>query len=232
MRKLVVIPAHNEEQNIRTVIHSVKRLHPDIKIVVVNDGSTDGTSMAARQTGEALVIDLPFNLGIGGAVQTGYLFAWRSGYDTVIQVDADGQHDPAELYKLIACMEKGEADCCIGSRFARNTDYRQTLFRMLGIRILASIIRWTSGRRFTDPTSGFRAVNRSVIRVFADDYPDDYPEAEAIVILERMGFRVRETAVRMNYRMSGRSSITPFRSVYYMIKVPLAVLMTRIRNVG
>lgn len=231
MKKLVIIPAYNEEKSIQSVILSVKRWHPEMDIVVVNDGSRDRTSAAAKATGQAHVIDLPVNLGIGGAVQTGYLFAHRHDYDIAIQIDADGQHDPAELDKIIDSIERGEADCCVGSRFLRNTEYRQTFFRKLGIRFFSWMIHWTVGKRIMDPTSGFRAVNKKIINVFAHYYPDDYPEVEAVVLLERLGYRVKETSVQMHHRSAGKSSITPFKSVYYMIKVSLAVLMTRIRDV-
>ncbi|WP_438433463.1 glycosyltransferase family 2 protein [Gorillibacterium sp. sgz500922] len=232
MRSLVIIPAYNEENSIEAVLQSVKRWHPDIDIVVVNDGSRDDTSRVARATGLAHVVDLPVNLGIGGAVQTGYLFAYRNGYDIAIQIDADGQHDPADLEKIIQVVASGEAACCVGSRFVEQTDYTPSLFRGLGINFFSWMIRWTVGKRITDPTSGFRAVNRDVIRVFAHYYPDDYPEVEAVVLLERMGFSVKEASVQMHSRAAGKSSITPFKSMYYMLKVSLAVIMTRIRNVN
>ncbi|MCL6458726.1 MAG: glycosyltransferase family 2 protein [Gorillibacterium sp.] len=230
MKALVIIPAYNEEKSIALVIRSVKSLHPDIDIVVVNDGSKDETSRIARETGLTHVVDLPVNLGIGGAVQTGYLFAFRHNYDIAIQIDADGQHDPADLEKIIEVVASGEAACCVGSRFIEKTDYKPSFFRGFGINFFSNMIMLTVGKRITDPTSGFRAVNQQVIEVFADYYPDDYPEVEAIVLLERMGYIVKETSVHMHSRSAGRSSITPFRSLYYMIKVSLAVIMTRIRT--
>lgn len=232
MKALVIIPAYNEEKSITQVIQSIKRWHPDIDIVVVNDGSKDDTARVARQTGLAHVLDLPVNLGIGGAVQTGYLFAYRNNYDIAVQIDADGQHDPADLEKIIRVVESGEAECCVGSRFVEKTEYKPSFFRGFGINFFSNMIRMTVGKRITDPTSGFRAVNRQVIEVFAHYYPDDYPEVEAIVLLERKGFRVKEASVQMHSRSAGRSSITPLKSMYYMIKVSLAVIMTRIRNVN
>ncbi|MEO3945586.1 glycosyltransferase family 2 protein [Gorillibacterium sp. CAU 1737] len=232
MRSLVIIPAYNEENSIKAVIHSVKKWHPEVDIVVVNDGSKDDTSRVAKATGLAHVVDLPVNLGIGGAVQTGYLFAFRNGYDIAIQIDADGQHDPADLEKVIGVVARGEAACCVGSRFVEETDYTPSLFRGIGITFFSRMIKWTVGKRITDPTSGFRAVNREVIEVFANYYPDDYPEVEAVVLLERMGYSVKEASVQMHVRAAGKSSITPFKSMYYMIKVSLAVIMTRIRNVN
>jgi glycosyltransferase involved in cell wall biosynthesis len=232
MKALVIIPAYNEEKSIGQVIQSIKRWHPDIDIVVVNDGSKDDTARVARETGLAHVLDLPVNLGIGGAVQTGYLFAYRNNYDIAVQIDADGQHDPADLEKIIQVVESGEAECCVGSRFVEKTEYKPSFLRGFGINFFSNMIRMTVGKRITDPTSGFRAVNRQVIEVFANYYPDDYPEVEAIVLLERMGFRVKEASVVMHSRAAGRSSITPLKSMYYMIKVSLAVIMTRIRNVN
>ncbi|GIP32847.1 glycosyltransferase family 2 protein [Paenibacillus sp. J2TS4] len=232
MKTLIIIPAYNEEKNIVPVLTSVKQSHPTKDIVVINDGSKDQTGDLARQTGLAHVIDLPVNIGIGGAVQTGYLFACRNGYDVAVQIDADGQHDPADVNKIIDVIESGEADCCVGSRFLQKTAYRSTWARRAGIQFFAWLIRGLTGKTITDPTSGFRAVNRRVIELFSEYYPDDYPEVEAVVLLETKGFRVKETSVLMHSRTSGKSSITPVKSLYYMLKVSLAVLMTRIRNVS
>lgn len=231
MKILAIIPAYNEEKSIPNVIRSIKRHHPEADIVVINDGSSDGTSLAAKATGGAYVIDLPVNVGIGGAMQTGYLYAERRGYDIAVQIDGDGQHDPGELEKLIARLENGSADCCIGSRFLCKTSYRSSFSRRIGIWFFSWMIHWMAGLKITDPTSGFRAVNREVIRLFARYYPYDYPEVEAVVLLVRRGFRVEETSVRMHRRQTGKSSITPFKSLYYMLKVSLAVMMTRIRDV-
>ncbi|MFD0869822.1 4,4'-diaponeurosporenoate glycosyltransferase [Chlamydia abortus] len=232
MKTLIIIPAYNEEKSIVQVLASVKQNHPAADIVVVNDGSKDQTGALARSTGLAHVIDLPVNVGIGGAVQTGYLFAYRHGYEVAVQIDADGQHNPADVDKIVKVIESGEADCCVGSRFLQKTAYRSSWSRRTGIRFFAWLIRGVTGKTITDPTSGFRAVNRRVIELFAEYYPDDYPEVEAVVLLERKGFRVREASVLMNERTSGKSSITPLKSLYYMLKVSLAVLMTRIRNVS
>jgi glycosyltransferase involved in cell wall biosynthesis len=232
MKKIVIIPAYNEENSIASVIRSIKGHHPDMDIVVINDGSADHTSRVAKDTGMAFVVDLSVNVGIGGAVQTGYLFAQRNGYDIAIQIDADGQHDPKDLNKVVSVVASGEADCCVGSRFVEKTDYQSSFSRRTGIRFFSWMIRFTVGKRITDPTSGFRAVNQPIIDVFAEYYPDDYPEVEAVVLLERMGFRVKEAAVQMHNRAAGHSSITPFKSLYYMLKVSLAVLITRIRNVS
>jgi glycosyltransferase involved in cell wall biosynthesis len=232
MKTVVIIPAYNEENSIRQVIASIKHIVPEADIVVINDGSLDRTGEIARGTGHATVIDLPVNLGIGGALQTGYLYAHRIGYGLAVQMDADGQHDPAELHKIIQPILEGAADCCIGSRFLEKTEYRSGISRRLGIWFFSWMIHWMIGKTFTDPTSGFRAVNREVIAEFAEYYPEDYPEVEAIVLLDRQSFRVSEVSVLMHARQAGQSSITPIKSLYYMIKVSLAVLITRIRNVS
>ncbi|MBD0379250.1 glycosyltransferase family 2 protein [Paenibacillus sedimenti] len=232
MKTIVIIPAYNEEKSIANVISSIQSALPDADIVVINDGSADQTSSVARSTEHAAVIDLPVNLGIGGAMQTGYLYAYRNGYDLAIQIDADGQHDPHELFKIMEPILNHQADCCIGSRFLQKTDYRQAWIRRIGIWFFTWMIQWMIGKTYTDPTSGFRAVNRRIIQRFAAYYPEDYPEVEAIVWLERQKFRVREVSVVMHSRQAGRSSITPMKSLYYMIKVSLAVCMTRIRNVS
>jgi glycosyltransferase involved in cell wall biosynthesis len=232
MKTVVIIPAYNEENSIRQVIASIKHIVPEADIVVINDGSLDRTGEIARGTGHATVIDLPVNLGIGGAMQTGYLYAHRNGYGLAVQMDADGQHDPAELHKIIQPILEGAADCCIGSRFLEKTEYRSGISRRLGIWFFSWMIHWMIGKTFTDPTSGFRAVNREVIAEFAEYYPEDYTEVEAIVLLDRQSFRVSEVSVLMHARQAGQSSITPIKSLYYMIKVSLAVLITRIRNVS
>lgn len=230
MKTLAIIPAYNEAESIGKVIQSVKQHEPSMDILVINDGSTDGTGEAARKTGQAHVIDLPVNLGIGGAVQTGYLYAERHGYDAAVQIDGDGQHDPAELHKILQPVLEGRCECCIGSRFAGTDGYTSTAARRAGILFFSWMIRMMTGRRFTDPTSGFRAVGKVGIRIFADYYPDDYPEVEAIVLLLRRGCRVEEAPVRMRRREAGHSSITPVKSFYYMLKVSLAVVMTRLRE--
>lgn len=232
MKTLIIIPAYNEEASIGNVIHSIKQTHPNIDIVVINDGSKDHTAEMAERSGQAHVISLPLNVGIGGAMQTGYMYAAKHDYDVAVQMDADGQHDPQYLIALLAGIASGEADCMIGSRFIEKTAYRSSLSRRTGILFFSWLLTLVTKKRFTDPTSGFRAVNRNVIRVFANYYPDDYPEVETIVLLERLGFRVKETSVLMHSRESGASSITPLKSIYYMVKVSLAVVMTLIRTKG
>lgn len=230
MKLLAIIPAYNEAGSIAEVIRSIKDHLPDMDIVVINDGSLDNTGIRARETGLAHVIDLPVNLGIGGAVQTGYLYADRHGYDIAVQIDGDGQHDPAELHKVLEPIRTGSTDCCIGSRFVEHNGFRSTAVRRAGIHFFSWMIHWMTGKKLTDPTSGFRAVGKRGIHLFAHYYPDDYPEVEAIVLLLRSGCRVSEIPVRMFSRSAGRSSITPLRSVYYMLKVSLAVVMARLRE--
>jgi len=232
LKSLIIIPAYNEEATIGQVIASIKKAAPEFDIVVINDGSLDNTEQVARSTGLAHVISLPHNVGIGGAMQTGYMYAKRNGYDVAVQMDADGQHDPAYLAALLRGLESGEADCMIGSRFVEKTAYRSSLSRRTGILFFSWLLSMITKKKFTDPTSGFRAVNRHVISVFADYYPDDYPEVETIVLLDRLGYKVRETSVLMHVRQAGSSSITPWKSVYYMIKVSLAVFMTLLRTKG
>jgi glycosyltransferase involved in cell wall biosynthesis len=232
LKTIVIVPAYNEEKSIRQVIFAIKHEEPDVDIIVINDGSQDLTGHIARATGLATVIDMPVNVGIGAAMQTGYLYACRNGYEVAVQLDGDGQHDPAELYKIVDPVIQGAVDCCIGSRFLQKTSYRSGLSRRMGIKFFSWMIHWMIGKKYTDPTSGFRAVNRRIIERFASSYPEDYPEVEAIVLLERHQFRIREVSVLMHARQAGHSSITWFKSMYYMIKVSLAIFITRIRDVS
>jgi glycosyltransferase involved in cell wall biosynthesis len=221
---LVIIPALNEEHSVAEVIEGAVRHMPQADIVVVNDGSIDDTSQKARMS-RAIVLDLPFNLGIGGAVQTGYRYAYEKGYDIAVQVDGDGQHSPHEIPRLVEALEKNGIDVVIGSRFIGNPEYRASPMRRLGISILSGIISLIVRQRITDPTSGFRAANRRAIQLFASDYPQDYPEPEIPVLLSRSGLKMQEIPVRIVQRSYGESSITWLRSAYYMIKVILAIFV-------
>lgn len=232
MRVLVVIPAHNEAGNLAPLIAKVRSECPGYDILVVNDSSDDDTSAIARQS-RADVIDLPVNLGIGGAVQSGMIYAKYNNYDAAVQVDGDGQHDPAFIRVLTDELVKG-ADLCIGSRFLKNEGFRSTSARRLGIRCFSHLIRLLTGINATDPTSGFRAYSRNAIQLFAEDYPRDYPEPESIVNAACNGLRISEMPVVMGIRLGGRSSITAIRSIYYMVKVSIAVIITSLslkRNV-
>jgi len=230
MREIIIIPAFNEEANIVAVLSAIAAEAPDFGVVVVNDGSTDGTSAAARAVRGVKVIDLPVNLGIGGAVQTGFLYARDHGCSLAVQVDGDGQHLPSEIRKIAAPVRAGEADTVIGSRFLDKARYPGGLFRRAGIAVFQLVNRALLGERITDSTSGFRAYNRKAIELLAESYPDDYPEPEAVYILRRKGLRVREVPVEMRTRAGGRSSITLGRSLYYMVKVNLAILIMNLRK--
>jgi glycosyltransferase involved in cell wall biosynthesis len=224
------VPAFNEQQNVGRVIEEIREFDPDLDIVVVDDGSVDATAAVARQHG-AIVLQLPFNLGIGGAVQTGFRYAYEHDYDLAVRVDGDGQHDPSQLDRVIAPILSGDADIAVGSRFVADSDgYRSSRSRRIGIRVLALVVSRIVGRRVTDTTSGFQALNRKGIALFARDYPHDYPEVEATVMVSRHRLRSVEVAVSMRERSSGRSSITALRSVYYMIKVLLAIFVGLFRR--
>ena len=211
------------------MIEDIRALYPEADIVVVNDGSTDSTADVARAQG-AGVIDLSHNLGIGGAMQTGYKHAMDKGYDIAIQFDGDGQHRADQVEMLVKPLLAGEADMVIGSRFLGAKGYESTFTRLLGIKILSRVLTVLTGQKITDPTSGFRAANRGVMKFFSSNYPDDYPEPEAILLLHKAGFRMAEVPVLMKERESGSSSITAVRSVYYMFKVLLAILIDMLKR--
>lgn len=219
-RVLIIIPAYNEAENIVDTVQGVVDAGYDY--VVVNDGSKDNTLSVCRAN-DINVIDLPQNLGIGGAVQTGHLYARDMDYDVDIQLDGDGQHDPAYLGKLVAEIQNG-ADLVIGSRFLEQTEgFQSTFMRRVGITWLSFWIKLLTGKRITDPTSGFRACGRRAVNLFAQSYPIDYPEPDSIAHALRLGMDVREVSVEMRERQGGVSSIGGFKSVYYMIKVTLAI---------
>ena len=228
---LAVVPAYNEEATVGNVIEALHREAPDFDVVVVDDGSTDGTADCARAAG-ARVIRLPFNLGIGGAVQAGFVFAQEHGYAFMAQVDGDGQHDPAELHRLVDTADVTGVDMVCGSRFL-SSDYRYPapISRRTGIHLFAFLLSRFIGQPVSDPTSGFRLYNRHAIRLFASDYPHDYPEVEAILMLHHHQLSMREVPVRMFERGGGRSSIGGTgKSTYYMIKVLLAIFVGLVRR--
>lgn len=222
---LAVVPAYNESATIVDVIEALRRDAPEFDTLVVDDGSTDSTDVLARAAG-AKVLRLPFNVGIGGAVQTGFVYAREHGYDFLAQVDADGQHDAEELERLIVAMEEEDVDVVCGSRFLTDDHrYPAPISRRTGIHIFAFLLSRIVGTRVSDPTSGFRLYNRRAIELFAFDYPHDYPEVEAVLILYHHHLSMRETPVRMYTRGGGISSISTGKSAYYMVKVLLALFV-------
>ncbi|HOT49577.1 MAG TPA: glycosyltransferase family 2 protein [Candidatus Hydrogenedentes bacterium] len=231
-RTLVIIPAYNEEETIAQVIENVRRDAPGCDVLVVDDGSSDGTPDVVTNTGGAALVRLPFNLGIGGAMQTGYRYALRNGYDIAVQCDADGQHPPRRIPDLVRHVEEGAADLLIGSRYVADTAYAPSLTRRIGKSLMSRLVDTLIGGGITDTTSGFRAANRKVIALFAKDYPDDYPEAEALIMLYKNGLKAAEMPVDMLPRQGGRTSIRPRHAVYYMVKVGLAILVHMLRKGG
>ncbi len=224
LRIAVIVPAYHEAANLPRLAEGLRAHAPACDVCVVDDGSTDGTADVAASLGWS-VLRLPVNLGIGGAVQAGYLWALARGYDVAVQIDGDGQHDPASLSALLAPLEAGTADLVIGSRFLAAGGFRSTLVRRAGIRYLSWFLRLRCGARVTDATSGFRAAGRRAIALFARYYPSDYPEPEAIALAKRSGLRLVEVPVEMHERAHGRSSITSLRTLYYLVKVSLALVL-------
>lgn len=223
MKKLVIIPAYNEEECIKNTVEKLKEVVPEIDYVIINDCSRDKTLDICIENGFN-VISLPVNLGIGGAVQTGYRYAKENNYDIAIQMDADGQHNPHYINKLIEEIERGN-DLVIGSRFLEKQGFQSTFLRRTGINFYSKIIKFLTGVKITDTTSGFRAVNKKVIELFADSYPVDYPEPETNAILAKNKYNIAEIPVEMESRKGGTSSITPSNSIYYAIKVGLAIII-------
>jgi glycosyltransferase involved in cell wall biosynthesis len=229
-RVVAIVPAWNEAEAIGPVVDGIREVEPTIEVVVVDDASTDATAEVASEHG-ATVLRLPFNVGIGGAVQTGFRFAVAEGFDVAVRLDGDGQHDPSELGKLLAPIERGDANLVIGSRFADGTgSYRPPFARRMGIRVFARLVSLLGGQRVTDTTSGFVALDRLGIELFAEEYPHDYPEVEATLVALRSGLRLAQVQVEMRERETGSSSIGLVQSLYYMVKVSLALLVTRVRR--
>ena len=224
---LVIIPCYNEEENIVRVVERLKRVCPEVDYLVVNDCSTDSSEQILRENGYNHVA-LPVNLGIGGGIQTGYRYAVENGYDIAVQMDGDGQHDPAYLHAVTDPVERGELDMCIGSRFINKEGFQSSFMRRLGINILSTLIYVLSGKKVLDVTSGFRATGKEMTAYFANHYAADYPEPEAIMSATLNGFKVGEAPVIMEERMGGVSSIRSFKSAYYMIKVSIALVINRI----
>jgi len=226
---LIIVPAFNESGNIIRTIADIRGQKMPIDIAVIDDGSTDSTAQEASSTG-VKVISLPFNLGIGGAVQTGFQYALVNQYDVAVQMDGDGQHDANSLVKILTPILEDKADMVIGSRFIEeNGGFKSSFIRRVGIRFFVRLINLLTGLNVTDPTSGFRAHNKKMIAVFARQYPQDFPEPEAIVVAKRLGARIVETSVMMRKREDGQSSIRQLKSLYYMVKVTFAICLHMIR---
>ena len=229
-KALIIVPAYNEARRIGQLVKEIETLCPEFPILVVDDGSKDNTAREAIAAG-ARVVSHPYNLGIGGAVQTGYKIAAQENYDVVIQMDGDAQHDPIYLMNIYEPVCRGELDLCIGSRFLNDSPgFRSTFFRRIGIRFFALLLGTLTGIQVTDPTSGFRATGKTLISCFAEYYPIDFPEPEAIKIAKRYKAKVGEAPVQMRKRASGTSSIRYFRTIYYMIKVTLAILIDSLKK--
>ena len=224
---LIIIPVYNEAENIEKVVDNLILNYPQYDYIVVNDGSSDTTRDICRKRGYQY-LNLTINLGIGGAVQTGYKYAQDKGYDIAVQMDGDGQHDIAYLEKMLPVLESGEADIVIGSRFIDKEGFQSSFFRRLGIKFLSGLIWIFTGKKIKDVTSGFRVVNKRFIDIYARYYSMDYPEPEAIISAIMNRGKIKEIPVVMQERISGDSSINLLRSAYYIVKVTLAIIVCRI----
>ena len=231
VRILVIVPAYNEADNIATTIESIRKNAPGTDILVINDGSRDDTLQILKGCGVSY-LNLRTNLGIGGAVQSGYIYARENQYDYAVQIDADGQHDPSYILEMVRWMQENQIDVGIGSRFITKQGFQSSAARRMGIHFLSNLIRLNCGVRIYDVTSGYRIANRRFIEVFARDYSDDYPEPDAILTAVRHGGKVAEYPVIMHERMMGESSIGFRKSVYYMVKVSLSIMMHRVVQRG
>ena len=229
-RNIAVVPAYNEAATVARVVAALREHAPGYDVLVIDDGSTDATADLAQAAG-ARVLRHPYNLGIGGAVQSGFLFARENGYERMVQVDGDGQHVAAEIRRLESAMEEGpDTDMVCGSRFLGDFDYVAPISRRTGIHIFAFVLSRIVGQRVSDPTSGFRLYNRRAITLFARDYPHDYPEVEAVLMVHFHRLSMREVPVRMLERGGGNSSIRSGKSAYYMVKVLLAIFIGLVRR--
>ena len=229
MKKLEIIPAFNEEGNLEKTIKDIKDNAPDFDYVIINDCSTDKTLEMCRRHGFSY-LNLPVNLGIGGAVQTGYRYAYYHGYDIAVQFDGDGQHSASHLEDMVTTLIDTESDMVIGSRFIEKEGFQSSGLRRIGIKYFTGLIKLLTGKKITDPTSGMRMVNKKLLEKFTDEYPKDYPEPESVVTILSEKYKVTEIPVVMNEREEGVSSISLKNSVYYMIKVSFAILIARMKK--
>ena len=229
MKKIIIIPAYNEEENIERTVNAIQKSAQGFDYVIINDCSIDNTRKICEEKGFNIV-NLPINLGIGGAVQTGYKYAYENGYDVAVQVDGDGQHDPEFLSTMAEYLIEHRVDMVIGSRFIEKKGFQSSITRRMGIKFFSGLIKVLTGKTITDPTSGLRMIGRNVMEIFSQDYPRDYPEPESIVAVLRKNMKIEEIPVVMLERQGGVSSISPKKSIYYMVKVTLAILIERIRK--
>lgn len=229
MKKIIIIPAYNEQENIERTVNAIQKSAQGFDYVIINDCSTDSTRKICEEKGFDIV-NLPINLGIGGAVQTGYKYAYENGYDVAVQVDGDGQHDPEFLNTMAKYLVEHQVDMVIGSRFIEKKGFQSSITRRMGIKFFSGLIKILTGKTITDPTSGLRMIGRNVMEIFSRDYPRDYPEPESIVAVLRKNMKIEEIPVVMLERQGGVSSISPKKSIYYMVKVTLAILIERIRK--
>jgi glycosyltransferase involved in cell wall biosynthesis len=230
MKILIIIPTFNEEKTLRGVISGIRTSLPQADILVVNDGSTDSTGNIGREEG-VLILEHPYNMGIGATMQTGFLYALRNGYDIAIQVDGDGQHYPECLPALMKPLLMGQSNLVIGSRYLLDGGFKSTLLRKLGIKVFTSLVWIFTGKRVTDPTSGFRAMDRKGLELFSEEYPSDYPEVEALISANRKGLLFQEIPTMMRDRQGGTSSIGILSALYYMVKVTLSISIGFFRRV-
>ena len=229
MKNLIVIPAYNEAGNIEKTVKDVMEHAPSFDYIVVNDCSKDDTLEILKKN-QFNYLNLPVNLGIGGAVQSGYRYAYYHGYDTAVQLDGDGQHDAAYLEEMLNTLTAEKLDMVVGSRFIENEGFQSSALRRVGINYFMGLIKLLTGKRITDPTSGLRMINRRLLKKFAFEYPRDYPEPESVVTAICEGYQVKEIPVIMRERMEGESSISLKNGVYYMIKVSLAIIIARMKK--
>ncbi len=227
---IVIIPAYNEEENIAGVVNGIKNVIPDADILVVNDGGYDRTEDIVIKLG-GQIISLPYNMGYGAALQTGFKYALRKGYEYAVQMDADGQHDPRDIPRLLSTVKNSDADVVIGSRFLNGTAYRIPIIRRLGMLVFSFLASLLTGQKITDPTSGYQALNRKGLKFYASDYyPVDFPDADVIIMLHRAGLHVREIPVTMHSNRSGRSMHSGLKPLYYIFKMFLSIFVTMLRK--
>jgi len=227
---LVIIPAFNEETGIAALIAEIRKQNSAFDVLVIDDGSADKTAEAAREAG-AIVLSHNFNMGYGVTIQTGYKFAYEKGYTHIVQIDGDGQHDPSFMNQLLEPVRKGDVDFTLGSRFLWHDSYRPSFSRRLGILFFRKLVTVIIGREITDPTSGYQAFNRDVIKFFTTDmFPYDYPDADMLITLNLAGFRIREVPVRMFANPTGKTMHSGAKPMYYMVKMCLSIFVTLLRN--